>query len=150
MSGMTPAGWYLLGAPWDCSGTDRGESRAPGALRAAGLTELVDQDLGDAATQIDSTDRDAGSGVLALPETVRAARALADALTGALIGALTGGLTGASADVRLDGKRPLVVGGDCSILLGIYPALRRAGRSCRSVVRRRSSRLLGRSGVGHG
>lgn len=111
---MTPAGWYLLGAPWDCSGTDRGESRAPAALRAAGLADLVDQDLGDAATQIDSTVRDPGSGVLALPETVRAAGTLADALTGALV------------DVRLNGKRPLVVGGDCSILLGIYPAVRRA------------------------
>jgi arginase len=109
---MVAAGWFLLGAPWDCSGTGRGERAAPGALRAAGLSALVSRDLGDSATAIDSAQRDQHTGVLALPETVRAAGALADALTGALH--------------DLPGRRPLVVGGDCSILLGIFPALRRS------------------------
>ncbi|MDP8971257.1 MAG: arginase family protein [Actinomycetota bacterium] len=109
---MIASGWFLLGAPWDCSGTGRGERAAPGALRTAGLTGLVSRDLGDSATTIDSTHRDQHTGVLALPETVRSANALADALTGALH--------------DLPGKRPLVVGGDCSILLGIFPALRRS------------------------
>lgn len=108
---MIAAGWFLLGAPWDCSGTGRGEQAAPDALRAAGLSALVGRDLGDAATAIDSTERDEQTGVLALRETVRAAHALADALAGALQD---------SPD-----RRPLVVGGDCSILLGIFPALRR-------------------------
>ena len=49
--------------------------------------------------------------MLALSDTVRAAHALAEALEGGLRG--------------LPGRRPLVVGGDCSILLGILPALRR-------------------------
>ena len=30
-------GWVLVGAPLDCSGTGRGEARAPEALREAGL-----------------------------------------------------------------------------------------------------------------
>ena len=104
-------GWYLVGAPWDSSGAARGEQLAPAALRARGLARLVGHDLGDADTVIDSTDRDARTGVLALAETVRAAGALARSL-------------GAALEAR-PGERPLVVGGDCSILLGIGPALRR-------------------------
>ena len=105
------ADWFLLGAPWDCSGSGRGERAAPAALRAAGLSGAIGADLGDAACAIDSTKRDQHTGVLALPETVRAAHALAHALAAALR--------------DRSGRRPLVVGGDCSILLGIFPALRR-------------------------
>ncbi|MGH3778478.1 MAG: arginase family protein [Pseudonocardiaceae bacterium] len=108
---MIAADWFLLGAPWDCSGSGRGEQAAPEALRTAGLSALVGRDLGDAATRIGSAKRDETSGVLAVRETVRAAHVLADALAAALR--------------ELPGRRPLVVGGDCSILLGIFPALRR-------------------------
>ncbi|MCW6004165.1 arginase family protein [Micromonospora sp. CPCC 205371] len=108
---MNPAGWFLLGAPWDCSGTGRGEQAAPAALRDAGLSTLVAHDLGDADTVIDSRHRDPDTGVLALPETVRAAEALGEAFAAGLR--------------DYPGRRPLVVGGDCSILLGILPALRR-------------------------
>jgi arginase len=108
---VTPEGWVLLGAPWDCSGQGRGEQAAPAALRRAGLAELVGRELGDADTVIDSVRRDARTGVLALPETVRAAHVLADSLAEALD--------------DLPGRRPVVVGGDCSILFGIVPALRR-------------------------
>jgi arginase len=101
--------WFLLGAPWDCSGSGRGEQAAPEALRQAGLLQLVGQDVGDAATVIASRERDQVSGVLALRDTVCAARSLAASLTAAI------------SDVP--GRRPLVVGGDCSILLGIVPAL---------------------------
>jgi arginase len=110
---VSSTGWFLLGAPWDCSGSGRGEQAAPDALRAAGLSAQVGRDLGDAATTITSTHRDADTGVLALPDTVRAARTLTDRLAAAL--------------VDLPGQRPLVVGGDCSILLGIVPALRARG-----------------------
>jgi arginase len=103
--------WFLLGAPWDCSGSGRGEQAAPAALRAAGLSAMMDRDLGDVACAIDSVERDAHTGVLALPETVRSAHALAEDLERALR--------------DQPGRRPLVIGGDCSILLGIVPALRR-------------------------
>ncbi|MGI9021771.1 MAG: arginase family protein [Acidimicrobiales bacterium] len=109
---MIAGGWFLVGAPWDCSGTRRGERDAPDALRGAGLTGLVGRDLGDVATAIDSTERDPRTGVRALPETVCAAEELADRLFQAMH--------------ELPGQRPLVVGGDCSILLGIFPALRKA------------------------
>jgi arginase len=75
------------------------------------LSALVGLDLGDAATMIGSTQRDEPTGVLALADTVLAAHALAEVLGGALS--------------ELPGRRPLVIGGDCSILLGIFPAVRR-------------------------
>ncbi|WP_053206913.1 arginase family protein [Jiangella muralis] len=101
--------WFLLGAPWDCSASGRGEAAAPGALRAAGLASLVEADLGDADTVIEGGTRDPETGVLALPATVAAARALTASLTAALR--------------ARPGSRPLVVGGDCSLLLGVIPAL---------------------------
>lgn len=109
---MITSDWFLLGAPWDCSGSGRGEQAAPAALRAAGLSGMVGRDSGDAACSIDGAGRDAATGVLALPETLRAAHALSEAVERALR--------------DRPGLRPLVVGGDCSILLGIVPALRRA------------------------
>ena len=80
------------------------------ALRRAGLSNLVGRDLGDAFTAIDSTERDQASGVRALPATIRASHSLADFLSDAM-----------AADTS---SRPLLVGGDCSILLGVLPALR--------------------------
>ncbi|PZF83651.1 arginase family protein [Jiangella anatolica] len=106
-------GWFLLGAPWDCSASGRGEAGAPAALRATGLTSLVETDLGDADTVISGGVRDAETGVLALPSTLAAARSLTASLTAALR--------------DRPGSRPLVVGGDCSLLLGVIPAVRPAG-----------------------
>jgi arginase len=104
--------WFLLGAPWDCSGTGRGEARAPRALREAGLTDRVDVDLGDAATVIAGHRRDEKTGVRALADTIAAAHALATAL---------------GAGMREHpGRRPLVIGGDCSLLLGVFAHTRRA------------------------
>jgi len=112
---MKASAWYLLGAPWDCSGTGRGEQAGPAALRRAGLSARTGADLGDADTSIDAVDRDGRTGVRALGPTLRSARALAAALGEALRG---------SPD-----RRPVVVGGDCSILFGVIPALRaRHGR----------------------
>lgn len=104
--------WFLLGAPWDCSGSGRGEAQAPGTLRTAGLADRVDVDLGDAATAIGSSRRDEATGVLALADTIAAAHALAGVLQ-----------AGMGAHPR---RRPLVIGGDCSLLLGVFAHLRAA------------------------
>jgi arginase len=85
--------------------------RAPGALRAGGLEDLVDVDLGDAATVISSSHRDEATGVRALDDTVAAAQALAAALQTGLR--------------EHPGRRPLIVGGDCSLLLGVFAAQRK-------------------------
>jgi arginase len=106
---MTPERWLLLGAPWDCSGTGRGEQAAPDALRSAALTTRVAADLGDAPIVIDTDQRDDRTGVRALDQTVAAARTLHTFLA-----------DGLDANPR---TLPLVVGGDCSILFGIVPAL---------------------------
>jgi arginase len=103
--------WVLLGAPWDCSGTGRGEALAPTALRAAGIGRLVGEDLGDCPIRIRGRDRDLESGVLALADTIQAAEALTAAVEHGMH----------TRDGRL-----LVIGGDCSILLGIIPAVRQA------------------------
>ena len=104
--------WFLLGAPWDSSGTGRGEVLAPSALRRAGLSRLVDIDLGDVPTDVTSTERDEATGIRALPETVVAAHTLAAALR--------------SGTTDHPNHRPLIVGGDCSLLLGVFAHLRAA------------------------
>lgn len=104
--------WILLGVPWDCSASDRGEADAPAWLRRAGIRALADVDLGDIPIEIRTARRDPETGVLALADTIRAAHRLADALAAAM--------------AEHPGHRPLVVGGDCSILLGIFPALRQS------------------------
>ncbi|MDQ7906342.1 arginase family protein [Phytohabitans sp. ZYX-F-186] len=110
---MEASGWAVLGAPWDCSGTGRGEADAPAALRRAGLGDLAGLDAGDAPIAITTTARDPATGVRALAETRRAADALTAALTSLL--------------ARAPDRRPLVVGGDCSLLLGVVPAVRALG-----------------------
>lgn len=76
----------------------------------AGLADRVDVDLGDAATVIGSSRRDETTGVRALPDTIAAAHALA--------GALRAGMG------TYPERRPLVLGGDCSLLLGVFAQLR--------------------------
>ena len=96
-------GWTLLGAPLDSSGAGRGEERAPGALRAAGLAERTGaRDAGDATGRLRPAERDPETGILA-------AEALREA---------TAALEGAVAGVLDAGDRPLVAGGDCSLLPG--------------------------------
>jgi arginase len=97
--------WFLLGAPWDSSGSGRGKVWAPGGLR-----DRVD--LGDAATGISGDQRDETTGVRAPAGTVAAAHALAATLR-----------TGMHDH---PGRRPLVVGGDCSLLLGVFAQARPA------------------------
>ncbi|MCO8274191.1 arginase family protein [Actinoplanes sp. TRM 88003] len=81
-------------------------------LRRAGLSGLVDVDFGDAPTHITSAERDEATGVRALSESVAAARALAAALQNGM------------SEHPL--HRPVVVGGDCSLLLGVFAHLRAA------------------------
>jgi arginase len=81
---------------------------APAALRAAGLTAAVGSDMGDVSVGTPRPVRDPVSGLLAVDALATTTAAVASAVT-AVIGA---------------GEVPLVVGGDCAVLLG---ALRGAG-----------------------
>jgi arginase len=99
----------LLDVPLDSSGAGRGEEHAPDALRAVGLLERLEaRDAGAVeAARIRDTRRDPLTGVIGADEVRRASAAIA-----------------ASVRELLDaGERPVVLGGDCTLLLGVFGAL---------------------------
>ena len=101
--------WTVLGAPLDSSGAGRAERKAPYALRAAGLVGALDAwDAGDADTVLTDPTRDPVTGLIGFSGLVHASHVLRSMLRPLLS----------------SGTRPLVVGGDCTILLGILAALR--------------------------
>jgi arginase len=108
------AGWILVGAPLDCSGTNRGEARAPRALRDAGLVGRTGaRDAGDVDATIDDPDRDARTGVIGFEQLRKASSEINSAV----------------AAVLKEAGRPLVVGGDCAVLVGALAAAKeRFGR----------------------
>lgn len=98
----------LIGAPLDCSGRFIGTELMPSALRAAGLVQLLDiRDAGDMAVTIDSPVRDPETGIIGF-QSVCASSATIRAEVGALL---------------KRGERPLVVGGCCTLLIGLAAAL---------------------------
>jgi arginase len=101
------AGIGLLGVPTNSAGTTDGVARAPTALRAAGLVEELERwspvvDYGDVALPGPSSGRDPGTGVID-PDGLRT-----------MVAAVRDCVTTILADARF----PLVVGGDCPVLLG--------------------------------
>lgn len=108
---MTAAGapWTLVGAPLNSSGVPGGERDAPAALRAAGVAQALGaRDAGDADSVLDDDSRDPRTGLIGFEGLRRASHGLRTRL-GRLLGS---------------GHRPLVIGGDCAMLLGIVAALR--------------------------
>ena len=102
--------WVGMGSPLDCSGSGRGEGDAPAVIRAAGLLTLLGaDDLGDVHGPITDRQRDEASGVLALAQVRDALRAVREAVDGACG----------------RGATPLVLGGDCSFVIGALAGARR-------------------------
>jgi arginase len=102
--------WRLLGAPLDSSASSRGEERAPDALRAAGIASALGaSDEGDVTGHLTDSGRDPETGVIAFNQLVAESRAL----------------QGAVSEILAAGDRPLVVGGDCTLLLGAIAGIRR-------------------------
>ena len=98
----------IFDAPLDCSGAGRGEERAPAALRAAGLVErLSARDAGEAEARIRDSRRDPDTGVIGADDVRRASRAIASRVR----------------DVHEGREIPLILGGDCTLLLGAFQAL---------------------------
>lgn len=98
----------VVDAPIDCSGTGRGEEHAPAVLRSAGLVErLGARDAGETDARIRDTRRDPDTGVIGAAEVRRASAAIASRVR----------------DVLEAGECPLVLGGDCTLLLGVAQAL---------------------------
>jgi arginase len=90
----------LIGVPYNSAGRPDGVARAPAALRAAGLADGI-TDAGDVTFGPMILRRDP-SGVI----------------DEAALGAMTKRVGAQVADTLATGKAPLVVGGDCPVLLG--------------------------------
>jgi len=100
----------IIDAPIDCSGAGRGEEHAPAALRAAGLVErLGARDAGEADARIRDTRRDPETGVIGVDVVRRGAAAIASRVR----------------ELFAARECPLVLGGDCTLLLGVFQALPR-------------------------
>src|ERR671912_2829170 len=100
-------GWVLVGAPLDCSGTGRGEARAPTALRDAGLAQSSGaRDAGDVDATVDDPNRDARTGVIGFEQIRRSSSEIHSTV----------------AAVLAEGEKPLVAGGDCTVLVGALAA----------------------------
>jgi arginase len=103
--------WAAIGAPLDSAAAGEGEERAPAALRKAGLlARLGAADLGD-VDPLHPPERHPRSGILAFESLVESSEAIADKV----------------AEAIGSGRRPLVLGGDCSMLIGAIAGARQAG-----------------------
>jgi arginase len=101
----------VLGVPTNSAGTTDGVARAPRALRDAGLLEALRAststvDLGDVALPDPTAERDPSAHVID-PERLKAMVAAVRERVTATLG---------------DGRFPLVLGGDCPVLLGCLAA----------------------------
>ncbi len=104
----------VIGAATSAGSHHAGQERAPAALRAAGfVARLADAgldvtDLGDVVTSTFTPDAVTAT-ARSLPEVVRVAGAVADAVATTLAG----------------GRLPVVLGGDCTISLGVMAGVLR-------------------------
>jgi arginase len=115
---VTPAGLALIGVPANSSGTVDGVARAPAVLRQRGLAMALARHRGFT---------DAGDLVLPAPVPVRGPSGL---LAEEALVAMIGEVAQAVAAARRRGRFPLLVGGDCPVILGALAALQaEAGRA---------------------
>jgi arginase len=106
----------VIGVPANSAGTTDGVARAPKALRDAGLVETLQGvipavDYGDLDLPAPSSERDPRTHVID-PAGLRGLVRLVGGAVGSIIG---------------DGRFPLVLGGDCPVLLGCLAAFGGAG-----------------------
>src|SRR4051794_6465765 len=102
------ASWTVIGAPVDSAAEMDAEGLAPAALRAAGLLERMGaRDAGDVAAGLRDGRRDPETGVIGVDDLVRFSQELRAGI----------------AEVVARGERPLVIGGDCSLLIGVFAGL---------------------------
>jgi arginase len=106
--------WTMIGVPSSAGAHHAGQERAPDALRAAGLADRLRdagervRDAGNLPGAVFTVDHEHPGG-RNLPAVARVAGEVADAV----------------ADMAGTGELPLVVGGDCTITLGVIAGLRR-------------------------
>jgi arginase len=101
----------LIGVPTNSVGKRSGVANAPAALRSVGLADALGSlfhvwDEGNVSFSVPTTERDAGSGIIAY---------------GSLASMIHGVRTSVSYALQ-EGRFPLVIGGDCPVLLGCLAA----------------------------
>ena len=113
---MIPRDVVLIGVPTNSSGTADGVARAPAVLRGRGLTAALAGRPGFT---------DAGDLALPAPQPRRGPSGLLaeDALI-----VMIGQVRGAVRAAREDGRFPLLIGGDCPVILGALAALQAEAR----------------------
>ncbi len=115
MSGDAEQGdWVVIGVPSSAGAHHAGQDRAPAALREAGLIERL------RAAGLSVTDAgDLPGSVFAVDHEHPRARNLA------AVAAVARDVADAVAQHVAAGRRPLVIGGDCTITLGVIAGFRR-------------------------
>jgi arginase len=108
---MMPRDLVLIGVPTNSSGTAEGVARAPGVLRQRGLTAALAGRAGFT---------DAGDLALATP---RARRGPSGLLAEDALIVMIGRVRDAVCAAREGGRFPLLIGGDCPVILGALAAL---------------------------
>jgi arginase len=103
----------IIDVPYNSSGLTSGEARSPLALREAGLIDALPPaidvvDYGEVSFNTPTPDRDPITGIIA-PATLAEMTAAVRAAVGRALD---------------DGRVPLVIGGDCPLLLGCLAAAR--------------------------
>jgi arginase len=109
--GMMPRDVVLIGVPTNSSGTVDGVARAPAVLRERGLVAAL-------ASCAGVTD----AGDLALPAP-RPGRGPSGLLAEDALIAMIGRVGEAISAARRSGRFPLLIGGDCPVILGALAAL---------------------------
>jgi arginase len=108
--------WTVLGVPVDsvaapAGGPPFGTEESPAALRSLGVVDrLGAADAGDLDVRITGPERDEVSGIVGWPS----------------VGSVVTGVRTAVTNLLADGRRPLLLGGCCTILMGAAPAARDA------------------------
>ena len=114
MDATRSSDWVMIGVPTSAGAHHAGQDRAPAALRAAGIIDRLQAagvsitDAGDVAGSVFAVDHD-HPGARNLTAVVAVARTVADAVAREVAA----------------GRRPLVVGGDCTITIGVVAGFRR-------------------------
>lgn len=109
--------WVLIGVPTSAGAHHAGQDQTPAALRRAGLLDRLRSagvdvdDAGDLPGAVFAVDHE-HPGARSLGTVARVAREVADAVAEQL--------------GRAGPRRPLVVGGDCTITLGVIAGFRRS------------------------
>ncbi len=112
----TTASWTVLGVPIDSVGAPAGgppfgTEESPAALRGRGVVErLGATDRGDLAVRVTGPDRDPVTGVVGYPSVRATTVVVRDAV----------------AELVADGRRPLLLGGCCALVMGAVAGLRDA------------------------